>query len=77
MAIRYEFYYETPQPGVDSDGNPLPNIPTTFGLPGTIDLNVAKGIRFGLRRVQQLGGIVNVTVATVDEARTAVTTDPT
>lgn len=70
----YEFRYTTPTPGVDDEGNPVPlQVPTTFVL-GSISEDVARGIRFGLKRV---ASITNVVVARVMEDREAVTTDPT
>jgi hypothetical protein len=74
--MRYEFAYTTPTPApTEADPNAINQVPTVFALDG-ISPDVAKGIRFGLRRVQQLGLIANVDVGFITETRTAVTTDP-
>jgi len=76
MASRYEFSYTTPTPSVDGNGQPITiQVPNTFALGGISDI-VAKCIRFGLRKGQQLGYIAGVDCQAVDETRTAVTADP-
>ena len=70
---RYEFAYDTPTNTTDDQGNPVViNVPTTFAL-GGISEDVAKGIRFGLRKVPS---ITNVIAARVMETKEAVVGDP-
>jgi hypothetical protein len=71
---RYEFGYTTPTQVADPDtGNPVTaQVPTTFALSGVSE-DVAKGIRFGLRKVPT---ITNVTVERVMETKEGVTGDP-
>ena len=70
---RYEFGYTTPTPGTDDSGNPVTvQVPTVFA-PGGISDDVAKRIRFGLRKVPS---ITNVTAERVMENKENVTGDP-
>jgi hypothetical protein len=70
---RYEFNYVTPTPGTDGSGNPITvQVPGSFSL-GGISEEVARGIRFGLRRVST---ITDVVVGRVMEDREIITVDP-
>ena len=64
-VLRYEFAYDT----MVLDG---PNISTMFAL-GGISEDVAKGIRFGLRKVPT---ITNVTAQRITESKEVVVGDP-
>jgi hypothetical protein len=73
MAVRYEFYYETPTQQPDGSGGTITvNVPTTFSL-GGIALPVAKAIRAGLVNRAAQAGITNVSATRVQDATDNVT----
>lgn len=73
MAVRYEFYYETPTQQPDGSGGTITvNVPTTFSL-GGIALPVAKAIRAGLIARATQAGIANVSATRVQDATDTIT----